>query len=229
MTEPGLLAISNRLPELRSPSTPAGGRKRNVGGLVSALEPALAARRGLWLGWSGRTAPAAAAGAGQGLAVGVDSASEPPLAWVDLPEAWQRRYYNGFCNGALWPLLHSFPARARFSDDDWAAYVAANDAFADAARSLVGPATPVWIHDYHLLLLARALRRRGHTGPIGLFVHTPFPGPEIFGLNPWAEEIAAALLDLDLAGFHTRAYADAFRRVAVELAGAAPEGDALAS
>ena len=39
-----LLAISNRLPELRTPEDPSDARKRSVGGLVSALEPALSAR-----------------------------------------------------------------------------------------------------------------------------------------------------------------------------------------
>ena len=51
-----LLVVSNRLPELRSAADTKDARKRNVGGLVSALEPALSARQGVWLGWSGRTA-----------------------------------------------------------------------------------------------------------------------------------------------------------------------------
>ena len=35
--------------------------------------------------------------------------------------------------------------------------LAANEAYAEAAVSLAGPATRIWAHDYHLMLLARAL------------------------------------------------------------------------
>src|SRR5207244_9541280 len=49
-----MLAVSNRLPHLRGEAGAAGEeRKKSVGGLVSALEPALAARKGIWLGWNG--------------------------------------------------------------------------------------------------------------------------------------------------------------------------------
>ena len=48
-----ILVVSNRLPDLRSATTPGdASHRRHVGGLVSALEPVLGARRGLWLGWS---------------------------------------------------------------------------------------------------------------------------------------------------------------------------------
>src|SRR5207248_11116042 len=52
----GLLVVSNRLPDLRHVEG-EDEKKKNVGGLVSALEPALRARGGMWLGWSGRTVP----------------------------------------------------------------------------------------------------------------------------------------------------------------------------
>jgi len=175
-----LLAISNRLPDLRSPTAPGTDRRRNVGGLVSALEPVLAARRGLWLGWSGRTGDAGEPGP-----VEIDDRSTPPLAWIDFPADWYERYYNGFCNQSLWPLCHTFPERVRFVDEEWQAYVKVNAAFAAAARTLVEPDVPVWVHDYHLLLAAGALRRLGHRGPLGLFLHVPFPGIDLFSMLPW--------------------------------------------
>ena len=202
-----LLVVSNRLPDLRAATTPSDGRRRNVGGLVSAVQPALSARRGLWLGWSGRRLPEHDF-TGE---VGLDDDSQPALAWVDFSDTWYRNYYNGFCNGALWPLFHSFPARAQFNDAEWDCYVKVNEAFAVAAAELVGPDTPVWIHDYHLLLAARWLRQRGHRGPIGLFLHVPFPSLDLFSLLPWAEQILDAMLDFDLLGFHTMAYVENFR------------------
>jgi alpha,alpha-trehalose-phosphate synthase [UDP-forming]/trehalose-phosphatase len=212
-----LLVLSNRLPELRgAASLPA--RKRNVGGLVSALGPALAARRGIWLGWSGRTRPEATA-----TEVGLDTVGGLAVAWVDFPEEWHRHYYNGLCNSALWPLFHSFPGRLRVSHQDWNSYERANEAFASVAMKLVSPDATVWAHDYHLLLVGKYLRRGAHRGPIGLFQHIPFPGPDIFFLLPWAPEILAAMLDLDLVGFHTAGSVENFLRCMATLPGAAVE------
>ncbi|MBI5487960.1 MAG: trehalose-phosphatase [Deltaproteobacteria bacterium] len=207
-----LLAVSNRLPNLRSPTLPRDERRRNVGGLVAALEPALAARRGLWLGWSGRDAEGGSPGA-----VRLDEESRPAMAWVDFPREWHDRYYNGFCNRVLWPLLHTFPSRVQFFDEDWEAYRRANQAFAAAAFELVGADTPIWVHDYHLLLVARGLRRLGHRGPVGLFLHVPFPGPDVFDLVPWAEQLLDGMLDFDLLGFHTPGYAENFLQCAGRL------------
>lgn len=202
-----LVVISNRLPELRSFEGEEGGRKRNVGGLVSALEPALRARGGMWLGWSGRTVPD-----GQQIEsglledVGGESGGEQrtvQLASLDYKESWYRSYYGGFCNGTLWPLFHSFPSRVTFKDDDWRAYVEVHEAFADVTTRLAGPRSMLWAHDYHLLLFARAMRRRGHAGPIGHFLHIPFPSFDIFSMLPWATEVLDAMLDYDLLGFHT--------------------------
>jgi trehalose 6-phosphate synthase len=194
-----LLVVSNRLPDFRDVEVDVGERKRNVGGLVSALEPALRARGGMWLGWSGRTVPDA-----DRLESGVvDDAGAVQLAWLDYKESWYRRYYAGFCNGTLWPLFHSFPSRVTFSDEGWASYLEVHDALADAATGLVAPGATLWAHDYHLLLFARAMRQRGHTGPLGHFLHIPFPSLDIFAMLPWATEVLDALLDFDLLGFQT--------------------------
>ncbi|HEY3819572.1 MAG TPA: trehalose-phosphatase [Polyangiaceae bacterium] len=214
-----LLVLSNRLPDLRGASSrPA--RKRNVGGLVSALSPALSSRKGIWLGWSGRTRPQAT-----GTDVGLDVVDGLALAWVDFPEPWHRHYYNGLCNSALWPLFHSFPGRLRFSDEDWHGYERANEAFATVAMKLVGPDATIWLHDYHLLLVAKHLRGSGHRGRVGLFQHIPFPSPDIFFLLPWAPEILDAMLDLDVIGFHTAGSVDNYLRCVATLPGVTVEGD----
>ncbi|HLY72677.1 MAG TPA: trehalose-phosphatase, partial [Planctomycetota bacterium] len=203
-----LLAVSNRLPHLRGETgSPEQERKKSVGGLVSALEPALAARSGIWLGWSGRLL----SGSEPGFVV-VDDETRPALAWIDIPKLWHSKYYNGLCNRSLWPLFHSFPAHLRFSLEEWESYQNVNDAFAAAIVDLVGLDTPVRAHDYHLLLLARSLRKRGHRGSIGLFLHIPFPGADLFSLFPWADSLLDAMLDFDLLGFHTPSYVDNFRQ-----------------
>ena len=218
-----LLIVSNRLPDLRGATWPGeAGRKRNVSGLVSALEPVLSTRRGLWLGWSGRITSEQEPGA-----IGLDDEVRPVLAWMDFPERWHRSYYNGFCNRALWPLFHVFPQHVAFVDGEWDCYQEVNRAFAAAASELVSLETPVWVNDYHLLLAARGLRELGHRGPLGLFLHIPFPGPDLYELLPWAEQLLDAMLDYDLLGFHTAAYVDNFLHTVGALSPAKVSDDAV--
>ncbi|MEW6250349.1 MAG: trehalose-phosphatase [Planctomycetota bacterium] len=219
---PKLLVISNRLPELRAPTSPGDSRRRNVGGLVSALEPILRTRSGLWLGWSGHNTDETELGP-----IGLDEAAQPPIAWLDFPRRWAVGYYEGFCNRTLWPIFHSLPGRARLDDDAWRCYVEVNDAFANVAARLVGPGAAIWTHDYHLFLAARALRRRGHRGPLGHFLHIPWPGLDMFSILPWAEELLDALLDFDLLGFQTRGHLENFRQCVGALSPARVSDDAV--
>ena len=69
-------------------------------------------------------------------------------------------------------------------DTDWAAYVAANEAYAQRVADVWKAGDMVWIHDYHLLLVPRMLRALVPEAYIGLFVHTPFPSSEIFRCLP---------------------------------------------
>jgi trehalose 6-phosphate synthase len=196
-----LLVVSNRTPP------PIDSKRSNVGGLVSALEPALRARSGMWLGWSGHEA------AGDRQLI-VEDETRPSRASFDLSPEWREHFYGGLCNRALWPLFHNFPGRARFTDRDWRAYVDANAEFARHAYELVRADGMVWAHDYHLLLIGHALRQRGFRGPIGIFVHTPFPSEDLLETLPWADEIIQAMLAFDLIGFHTEHWAENFRACA---------------
>ena len=195
-----LLVVSNRLPDMRSVDLEGDSRPQNVGGLVSALEPLLTARRGLWLGWGGGVVPDSEE-PDHGITEGT-----PSLAWFDYKQSWLGDYYNGFCNATLWPLLHSFPGRVVISEKTWKTYVDVHEAFADAAARHTSPDDTIWVHDYHLLHLARTLRARGHRGRIGLFLHIPFPPLDILELLPWAAELVDAMLEFDLVGFHTPGY-----------------------
>ncbi|UJR83014.1 Hypothetical protein I5071_50790 [Sandaracinus amylolyticus] len=213
-----LVVISNRLPDAPACSAGESERARNVGGLVSGLGPALSARNGVWLGWSGgRHADA--------LELAIDATSSPVRASFDLRPEWHARFYNGFANGSLWPIFHGFPGRARYDERDWNAYVEVNDFFAQQASRLASRGGTVWAHDYHLLLVGAALRRLGHHGPIGLFVHIPFPPLDLFETIPWARELIEGMLAFDLVGFHVRRYASNFVHCAQRLASSAVRTD----
>jgi trehalose 6-phosphate synthase len=207
-----LLVISNRS------QAPTGvGRRREVGGLVAALEPALRERRAAWLGWSGQERDP-----GRALTVRDDGAMVH--ASFAYPPGWGERFYGGFCNRSLWPLFHFFLGRVRYVGAEWDAYREANDAYAELALEIAERDATVWVHDYHLLLVGEALRRRGHRGPIGHFLHVPFPPSDVFGTMPWGAELLAAMLRFDLIGFHTERWAHNFRECAQTLLGAAVDG-----
>ncbi len=186
--EARLVVASNRLP-----SAPSGDRRREVGGLVSALVPVLAETSGIWLGWSG-------AERDPGLRLRIEDGETYTRAQFDYPPTWRRRFYAGFCNQSLWPLLHGFPERVRYVDEEWRCYVDANRAYARLVHEAAGSDADVWVQDFHLMLVARELRRAGHRGRIGFFLHVPFPPLDVFETMPWASEVLAALLEFDRIG-----------------------------
>jgi trehalose 6-phosphate synthase len=194
-----VVAYANRLPVARA-------RQRwrpSAGGLVSALRPALESRGGAWVGWDG--------GAGEvpRRVEGLD---------VDLlPVALSRRevedYYHGFANRTLWPLLHGLVEQPVFERRWWTAYGDVNERFAAVE---VGSGGVRWVHDYHLMLAPGLLRRAG-VGPIGFFLHVPFPPPEVYARLPWREQVLDGLLGADVVSFQTEAYRDNFVRTCARL------------
>ncbi len=184
-----LVVVSNRVPTA-SANAPAGG-------LAVALDGFMEKRGGLWFGWSG----AVVAGGGGRICVrhecGVDYAT------IDLTPDEHDRYYNNFANGVLWPLLHTMPELMRFDRRDARAYREVNARMAAMLRPLLRPSDLVWVHDYHLLPLAAALRARGVANPIGFFLHVPFAAADVLAAAPEMGGLVRDMLAADLLGFQT--------------------------
>ena len=90
---------------------------------------------------------------------------------------------------------------AEFSRRDLSGYLRVNDHFARELHELLEPDDLVWVHDYHLIPIAKALRERGHKNRIGFFLHIPRPPPEI--LTALHERLIPSLCEYDLVGFQT--------------------------
>jgi trehalose 6-phosphate synthase len=105
----------------------------------------------------------------------------------------------------------------RFESGDWQSYVATNERFARHAMELTWRTATIWVHDYHLLLTGRELKRHGHRGRVGMFLHIPFPATDLLRGMPWANELIAAMCDFDLLGFQTERDVEAFRSAAAAL------------
>ena len=84
----------------------------------------------------------------------------------------------------LWPIFHYRLDLAEFSRRDLCGYLRVNDHFADEMVKVLKPDDIVWVHDYHLIPLAKALRQRGLHNRIGFFLHIPMPPPEIIAAMP---------------------------------------------
>jgi trehalose 6-phosphate synthase len=70
-------------------------------------------------------------------------------------------------------------------------------------HEVLEPDDLIWVRDYHLIPLAKALRERGHKNRIGFFLHIPCPPPEILAAPPNHERLIPSLCEYDLVGFQT--------------------------
>ncbi len=188
--------VSNRVP---SPSEKAA----TAGGLAVALADAVTPGT-LWFGWSGKRAERTSSEAHIAVNDGVTYAT------VDIGEQDYHRFYNGFSNGALWPLFHFRESLLRFNRSEYESYRAVNRAFAEALVPLLQPTDLIWIHDYQLMTMAAELRDLGVTNRIGFFLHIPFVPPGLLQALPPATEIVAALSACDVVGFQTESDRKAF-------------------
>ena len=114
-------------------------------------------------------------------------------------------YYNGFCNEVLWPLLHYERERVAWKAEFWSAYQQVNKIIAEAIAKHTDNQI-VWVHDFHLMLVASYLRAIKKHQSIGFFLHVPFPTYEIFRQLPNSSNLLRALLSFDLIGFHDYSY-----------------------
>jgi trehalose 6-phosphate synthase len=204
-----LIVVSNRV----NPPTARGDE--TVGGLAMALSAALREYSGLWFGWSGRTIPEFT---GQ---LSIEQHDGVTVATVDLEEADLQEYYNGYANKTLWPLFHyrqDLTAYDRAFDEG---YQRVNRRFAETLAPLIQPDDLIWVHDYHLIPLARELRRLGVGNRIGFFLHIPWPAHQLVVTLPRHRELVSALFDYDLVGFQTPDYRHAFEEYVLSEAGGA--------
>jgi trehalose 6-phosphate synthase len=170
------------------------------GGMVNALTPVLRARGGVWVGWCGVPLEELDSDSGEGLRRA--GASEPyALRPIDLTAKEVRSWYIGYANQVLWPVFHGLEEQSRTEPSFWPLYQEVNQKFARELAALHRPGDVFWIHDYQLLLVGEELRKLGIDRGISLFLHIPFPPPELFFRLPQAERILSALCDHDLIGF----------------------------
>ena len=188
-----IVFVSNRVADLSKAS--------QAGGVAVAIADTLRARKGLWLGWSGkigdrseelRTTPNLVESAGT------------TVATLPLSAREHEAYYTGYSNNVLWPVFHSRLDIAQFEAGYYQRYLDVNKRFAQALRPLLKPDDTIWVHDYHMIPMGIELRALGVTNPIGFFLHIPVPPAQTFLAIPEHRELARGLAAYDLIGLQTK-------------------------
>ncbi len=192
-----LVAVSNRVSVPRKSTAP--------GGLAVGLLAAMRKRGGLWFGWSGALVDGEPGDADLVRREGVT------YAVTDMRRDLFEPYYYGFSNGVLWPLFHYFLETFHYRDDWYASYLEANRFFVDRLVPHLVADDLIWVHDFHLIPMARLLREAGVGAPVGFFLHIPFPHYEVLRALPVYVELLRDLCQYDVVGFQTANDLNGFR------------------
>jgi len=208
-----LIVVSNRV---SAPKDPAAG---SAGGLAMALSAALRTYDGLWFGWSGETVETFTGEAK------IEDRAGVTVALVDLEPQDVDEYYNGYANKTLWPLFHHRVDLTAYERSYGEGYERVNQRFAEVLAPMLEPDDVIWVHDYHLIPMARDLRRLGVTNRIGFFLHTPWPVRQLLVTLPHHRRLVESLFAYDLIGFQTEEWLDLFRDYVISEARGELAGD----
>lgn len=234
-TKERLLIVANRLPitvkqdeDRQYVFTPSSG------GLVTGLSGLTQSAEFQWFGWPGVEVP-------RRCVKGIENrlAQEFSAVPIWLSQKICEHHYNGFsstydimytreyakldvnADSILWPALHEFRDRVYPDHTAGIAYEAVNRLFAKEVASHVKDNDVIWIHDYHLMLLPQYLREELGDSvqgvKIGFFLHTPFPGPDMWKEVQMSADLLKGLLGADLIGFHTEEYVRNFEQCCKEM------------
>lgn len=200
--ESRLIIVSNRLPVVIKKSVEDGYQLSHAsGGLVTAMIPVLKKYSGVWIGWAGNYSEE-----------NVDpdkllKKEEESLNYryksVEISLIDYELYYKGFSNEVIWPLFHNLSVYCNFEVKYYEAFKKVNKNFAKTIMDELSNNDFIWIHDYHLINVAKELKENGVENKIAFFLHIPFPPLETFSRIPWRIEILDAMLSYDLIGFQT--------------------------
>lgn len=196
-----IVIVSNRLPIVINHSESGWNVRPGSGGLVTALEPVMRQRGGVWIGWPGADEQGDPGLddvlRNYGRSVGFE------LLPVRMSKDEIEGFYQGFSNEIIWPLFHDLQSHCNFVPDYWTHYLTVKERFARVVTHNIQPQDFVWVHDYHLMGLGRQLRENNVSNRLGFFLHIPFPPPDLFSKLPWRVEVLQGLLQYDVIGFQT--------------------------
>jgi trehalose 6-phosphate synthase/phosphatase len=206
MADGRVMIVSNRLPYCARATAEGVTLTPAAGGLATGLRGFHERGDSIWVGWSGDASSLSRRHRPEVASLLLGRGIVP----VHLSRNEVSAYYDGFCNGVLWPLLHYLVDDLPSGVAPWEAYCHVNRRFADAVVREYRSGDLIWIHDYHLMLVPGMVRAHLPDAAIGFFLHVPFPAEEVFRALPWRREILVGMLGATRIGFHTDDYASHF-------------------
>jgi trehalose 6-phosphate synthase len=223
----GLVVVSNREPWMHEYQP--DGRivvRATPGGVSVALDALMRERGGVWIAHGAGSADRAVVDDRQSVDVPPDApAYRLRRLWLTPRE--EEGYYAGFANSALWPLCHQAHVRPVFKAEDWETYKSVNWRFAEVVAVEAPPDAAVFLNDYHLALVARALRRRRPQLKTALFWHIPWPDVDRLRICPWRKDIVEGLLNNDLLAFQLPRDQRNFLQAVTDEIGASVSGETV--
>jgi trehalose 6-phosphate synthase len=192
--------------------------RRSGGGLVTALTGLVHHREALWIAsvMSDEDAEMSELQGGRGFEVELDGLSYTVRLVASDPDAYDR-FYNVVANPLLWFIQHylwdlsNAPNITGHEVDAYEhGYCAVNEDLAHAVlEELDGQDDAVvMLHDYHLYVAPKYIRRERPDLFLHHFVHIPWTQPDAWRVLPSdiREDIYEGVLSNDIVAFHTRSY-----------------------
>jgi trehalose 6-phosphate synthase len=184
-----LIVVSNRIPTEAEPS----------GGLVVALHDCLNRHGGIWIGSAGTPTETPDPGLRR------FAQGKYDRYCFDLTPEEHDTYYLGYANSVLWPLFHRRADLMDVQPGYAEGYMAVNERLAGMLADILRPGDRLWVHDYHFLPLAAALRARGLDQRVGFFLHIPFPVASDVPALPESDVFLDWIAAYDVFGMQTQA------------------------
>jgi len=215
--------VTNQIPLIlvsnRGPATFEDGQaKRGGGGLVTALQGLVHHRQAVWVAsaMSDEDTRVSEEHGGKSFEVELDGDVYRVRLVASDPDAYDG-FYNVVANPMLWFIQHylwdlsNAPDIRRHEVEAYEdGYCAVN---ADLARAVLDEVeghddAVIMLHDYHLYVAPREIRRSRPDLFLHHFVHIPWTQPDAWRVLPadMREDIYEGILSNDIIAFHTRSY-----------------------
>jgi trehalose 6-phosphate synthase/phosphatase len=145
--------------------------------------------------------------------------------WDCIPVFFDEETINkffGYYESVIRPIFHNFKDLNEMENeselDMWQGYLDVNEKIAERACQQSNRDNDLfWLHDAHLMMVPKLIKRHNIEATIGIFMHSPFPSSDVYKMLPKRIEVLSALTCCDLIGFHlfehARHFFTACRRV----------------
>lgn len=152
----------------------------------------------LWFGWNGNVS----ARKRKEPYRQIKSEGVGKLSWDLSPNEYDN-FYQGYIHNVLWPVFHNRPDLTAYKREYFITWKNYNNDVKNRVSPFITHDDVIWVHDYHLLPVAKMLQEDSHRNKIGFFLHQPFPPGDVLRSVPEHDWLFQSLLHYDCIGFQS--------------------------